>query len=39
LSYDVDVEKVQAECREGILRVFLPWPEAEKPRRIRISKG
>ena len=39
LSYDVDTEKVQAECRDGILRVYLPRPESEKPRRISISKG
>ena len=39
LSYDVDTEKVQAECRNGILRIYLPRPESEKPRRIRISKG
>ena len=39
LSYDVDTEKVQAECRDGILRVYLPRPESEKPRRIPIAKG
>ena len=39
LTYAVEVEKVQAECRDGMLKVFLPRPESEKPRRIRISKG
>jgi HSP20 family protein len=39
LSYDVDVEKVQAECHDGVLKIFLPRPEAAKPKRIRISKG
>ncbi len=39
LSYDVDADKVQAECRDGVLRVYLPRPEAEKPKRIRITKG
>ncbi len=39
LTYDVDAEKVQADCRDGILRIYLPHPETEKPKRIRISKG
>ena len=39
LPYGVDTEKVQAECRDGVLRVYLPRPEGEKPKRIRISKG
>lgn len=39
LSYDADAAKVQAECHDGVLRVYLPRPEAEKPKRIRITKG
>lgn len=39
LSYEPDTEKVQADCHDGILRIYLPRPEAEKPRRIHISKG
>lgn len=39
LSYDVDAEKVQAECHDGVLRIYLPRPEAEKPKRIRIAQG
>jgi HSP20 family protein len=39
LSSGVDIEKVQAECRDGVLKIYLPRPESEKPKRIRISKG
>ncbi len=39
LTYNVDAEKVQAECRDGVLKIFLPRPENEKPKRIHISKG
>ena len=39
LSFDVDAEKVQAECSDGVLKIYLPRPEDEKPKRIHISKG
>ncbi len=39
LSFGVDTEKVQAECRDGVLKIYLPRPEEEKPKRIRISQG
>ena len=39
LPYAIDTEKVQAECRDGVLTVYLPRPEAEKPKRIRIASG
>lgn len=37
LPYSVDVDKVQATLRNGILTVHLPRLEAEKPRRIAIN--
>lgn len=39
LSSGVDAEKVQAEYHDGVLRIYLPRPDAEKPKRIRISTG
>ncbi len=33
----VDVEKIHAELKEGVLRVSLPKTEAVKPRKIAIS--
>ena len=39
VTYDVNTEKVQAECHDGVLKIFLPRPEAKKPKRIRISKS
>lgn len=39
LEYDqsVDAEKIQAELKDGILRVTLPKAEAAKPRKIAIN--
>jgi HSP20 family protein len=34
---NVDVEKIQAELKDGILRVTLPKTEAVKPRKIAIN--
>lgn len=33
----VDVEKIHAELRDGVLRVSLPKTEARKPRKIAVS--
>ncbi|MFT3783234.1 MAG: Hsp20/alpha crystallin family protein [Nibricoccus sp.] len=33
----VDIEKVHAELRDGVLRVSLPKTEARKPRKIAVS--
>ncbi len=38
LACGVDTEKVQAECRDGVLKIYLLRPEGEKPKRIRIRK-
>lgn len=39
LPFNVDPEQVRASCENGILSVNLPRPEAEKPKKIKISKG
>lgn len=39
LPFDVDPDKVQADCRDGILRIYLPRPEARKAKRIKISQS
>jgi len=33
----VDVDKITATCRHGVLDVFLPFKETVKPRRIEVS--
>jgi HSP20 family molecular chaperone IbpA len=33
----IDVDKIQAELRDGVLRVALPKTEASKPRKISVS--
>lgn len=37
LPVEIDPEGVQAECRDGILALFLPRAERDKPRSIRIN--
>ncbi len=36
LPYEVEADKVQARCENGVLRVTLPRKESTKPRRIAI---
>lgn len=33
----VDIDKITATCRHGLLDVFLPFKEAVKPRRIEVT--
>jgi len=37
LPVEVDVEKVKAECRDGILALHLPRAERDKPKTIQLS--
>jgi len=37
LPFAVDAEKVRASAQNGVLRIDLPRPEADKPRKIRIN--
>ena len=37
LPYAVDAETVQATCRDGVLRIAMTRPEADKPRRIEVQ--
>ncbi|HET8638263.1 MAG TPA: Hsp20/alpha crystallin family protein [Acidobacteriaceae bacterium] len=37
LPVEIDAEGVQAECRDGILALFLPRAERDKPRSININ--
>ena len=37
LPVEVDVEGVKAECRDGVLALFLPRAERDKPRSIKIG--
>ena len=39
LPFDADSSKVQADCDAGILRIYIPRPESEKPRRIAIARA
>jgi HSP20 family protein len=34
---EIDADKVKAECHDGILAVFLPRAERDKPRSIKLS--
>lgn len=36
-DYTIDVDKIHAELRDGVLRVSLPKSEASKPRKIVVS--
>jgi HSP20 family protein len=37
LPVEIDAAGVKAECRDGILAVFLPRAERDKPRSVRIN--
>jgi HSP20 family protein len=37
LPVEIDAEGVKAECRDGILALFLPRAEGDKPKSIRIA--
>ena len=37
LPIDIDTDKVRAECRDGILALYLPRAERDKPRSIAVS--
>ena len=37
IPVELDAEKVKAECRDGILALYLPRAERDKPRSIKIS--
>ena len=37
IPFEIDADKVKAEYRDGILAVFLPRAEHEKPRTIKLS--
>ncbi|MBV8684886.1 MAG: Hsp20/alpha crystallin family protein [Caulobacteraceae bacterium] len=37
LPIDIDPERVQAECRDGVLAVLLPRAASDKPRTIKVS--
>jgi HSP20 family protein len=37
LPVEIDAEQVKAECRDGILALYLPRAERDKPRSIKIN--
>jgi HSP20 family protein len=37
LPFEIDAAGVKAECRDGILALFLPRAEADKPRSIKVA--
>lgn len=37
LPFDIDAERVQAECRDGVLALLLTRAEHEKPKSIKVS--
>jgi len=34
---EIDADRVKAECRDGILALYLPRAERDKPRSIQVS--
>ena len=34
---EIDADRVKAECRDGILALYLPRAEHDKPRSIKVS--
>lgn len=39
LPFEVDPAKIQADYQNGILRIYCPRPESEKPRRIKVTRA
>lgn len=37
IPVEIDADKVKAECRDGILALYLPRAERDKPRSIKLS--
>jgi HSP20 family protein len=37
LPDDVDVDKISAECKDGVLKLHLPKSEAKKPRSVEVK--
>ena len=37
LPINIDADKIKAECRDGILALYLPRAERDKPRAITVS--
>jgi len=37
IPVEIDAEKIKAECRDGILALYLPRAERDKPRSIKLS--
>jgi HSP20 family protein len=37
LPIEIDADQIKAECRDGILALYLPRAEKDKPRSIAIS--
>jgi HSP20 family protein len=37
LPIEIDADKIRAECRDGILALYLPRAERDKPRSITVS--
>ena len=37
LPFEIDAERVQAECRDGVLALLLTRSEQDKPRTIKVS--
>jgi HSP20 family protein len=37
LPVEIDADRVKAECRDGVLAVYLPRAERDKPRAISVA--